>query len=72
MRALPRDLVVGLLATGPLACGTAMAEDQGAHVDIGGKFYYLNKFDLTGTGAEEATGQPRAPREIDLEIKRRL
>ena len=41
-------------------------------LNLGGKFYYLNKFDLTGAGAGEATAQPGAPREVDFEIKHRM
>lgn len=38
-------------------------------LNLTGKFYWLNKFDLTGTGAGSVTGTPAPPREVALEIR---
>jgi len=38
-------------------------------LNIGGKVYFLNIFDLTGAGGGSATGTPAPPREFALEIK---
>jgi iron complex outermembrane receptor protein len=38
-------------------------------LNLGGKFYYLNKFDLTGAGAGTVTGTPAPPREVAIEVK---
>jgi iron complex outermembrane receptor protein len=38
-------------------------------LNLAGKFYYLNKFDLTGAGGGAVTGTPAAPREVAIEIK---
>jgi iron complex outermembrane recepter protein len=41
-------------------------------LNLGGKFYYLNKFDLTGAGGGSVDGTPAPPREIDIEIKHKM
>jgi iron complex outermembrane recepter protein len=38
-------------------------------LNLGGKTYFLNKFDLTGAGGGTVTGTPAPPREIALEVK---
>ena len=38
-------------------------------LNLGGKVYFLNKFDLTGAGGGTVTGTPAPPREIALEVK---
>jgi iron complex outermembrane receptor protein len=38
-------------------------------LNLGGRTYFLNKFDLTGAGGGTVTGTPAPPREIALEVK---
>jgi iron complex outermembrane recepter protein len=38
-------------------------------LNLTGKFYWINKFDITGAGAGSVTGTPSPPREVALEIK---
>jgi iron complex outermembrane receptor protein len=38
-------------------------------LNLAGKVYFLNKFDLTGAGGGTVTGTPAPPREIALEVK---
>jgi iron complex outermembrane recepter protein len=38
-------------------------------LNLGGKTYFLNKFDLTGAGGGTVTGTPAPPREIAIEVK---
>ncbi len=38
-------------------------------LNLTGRFYWLNKFDLTGAGGGSVTGTPAAPREVAVEIK---
>jgi iron complex outermembrane receptor protein len=41
-------------------------------LNLTNKFYWVNKFDLTGAGGGSVSGTPSAPREVAIEVKHTL